>query len=316
MKLFLLLAVAVVGFGQVGGSISGVLVDSSGASVSHVQVKLSVKGYADQETQSSPSGEFLFTPVPSGTYHLSFSAPSFAPKSLDGKLNGSETIALPPVVLTVATVSTNVVVTQTQAEVAEDQIKLEEKQRVLAFIPNYLVNYDPDAEPLNARQKFELTWKTFLDPVSFLATGIIAGVEQANNSHKGFGQGAQGYGKRYGAAYADFVTANIVSSALLPIVFKEDPRYLYKGTGTVKSRFWYALSRSVICRNDNKKDTFCYSSFLGRFAAGGLSNLYYPADDRNSTAEVFENGAIGIGGDALANLLQEFLIRKLTPKKH
>jgi hypothetical protein len=207
---------------------------------------------------------------------------------------------------------TEVRVMPPRVEVAEVQIKEQEKQRVLGVIPNFYVTYIPDAAPLTSKQKFELAWKTTIDPVTFGLVGAIAGAQQALNQFGGYGQGAQGYGKRYGAAYADFVTGTFIGGAIFPSVLKQDPRYFYKGTGTKRSRFLYAISNSVICKGDNGHWQPNYSAILGSIASGGISNLYYPPNDRGA-ALVFENALIGIGATAAADLLQEFLIRKLTP---
>jgi hypothetical protein len=316
MKWFLFVATAALSFGQQPGTITGMVVDGSGASVAHAQVDLSLEGRAPgQETESAGDGQFTFSNVAPGPYHLSLAAKGFATKPLAGELQPGESLSLPPTALTVASLVSNIDVTQTQTEIAEEQIKLQEKQRLVGFVPNYFVNYLPDAAPLSTKQKFELSWKTFFDPSAFIITGITAGVEQARDIHKGFGLGAQGYGQRYAADYGGFVTDVIISGTILPALFKQDPRYFYKGTGTRHARFFYAINRSLICQGDNRHAQFCYSSFVGRFAAGALSNLYYPASDRNSAGVVFENAVIGIGGDALGNLFQEFIARRLTPKK-
>jgi hypothetical protein len=152
-----------------------------------------------------------------------------------------------------------------------------------------------------------------VDPVTFGLIGVIAGIQQAENDFSGYGQGAEGYAKRYGASYANFVSGTFIGSAILPSVLKQDPRYFYKGTGGTRSRILYALANSVICKGDNGRWQPNYSSILGNLAAGGISNLYYPADDRNGVGLTFESAAIGIGATAAANLFQEFLVRKLTP---
>jgi hypothetical protein len=141
-----------------------------------------------------------------------------------------------------------------------------------------------------------------------------AGVEQAQNHFEGYGQGAEGYAKRFGAGYADTITGTFIGGAILPSLLKQDPRYFYKGQGSIESRALYAIANSVICKGDNRRWQVNYSNILGSLAAGGLSNLYYPSDDRNGAGLTFENAAIGIGSTAVANLFQEFLIRKLTPK--
>jgi hypothetical protein len=217
--------------------------------------------------------------------------------------------------LVVAGFSTQVNVTPAAADTAEAQVKVAEQQRILGLLPNYFVTYDPDAAPLTAKQKFELTWKGFIDPAAFIGTGISAGVAQAQNLYKGFGRGGQGYAKRYGADYAEFVTRRVIDKVVMPTIVKQDPRYFYKGTGTRRSRVFYAISRAVICRGDNKNAQFCYSSLISRFASGALTNLYFPPADRNSPRIVLEHGAIGIGGNAAGNLFQEFIARRLTRAK-
>jgi hypothetical protein len=165
---------------------------------------------------------------------------------------------------------------------------------------------------LSPKQKFELAWKTTVDPITFGLTGVIAGVEQATNAFGGYGQGAQGYAKRYAATYADSVASTFIGSAMLASIFKQDPRYFYKGSGSRRSRILYAIANSVICKGDNGHWQADYSSILGSLAAAGISNLYYSAKDRHDAALTFENTLIGIGSAAAANLLQEFVIRKLT----
>jgi hypothetical protein len=217
--------------------------------------------------------------------------------------------------LAVAPKKTEVQVEVPREEVAEEQIKEQEKQRVLGIVPNFYVSYNPNAAPLTPKQKFELAWKTSVDPVTFILTGAIAGIQQANNVFSGYGQGAQGYAKRYGADYADVVTNTFIGSAILPSFLKQDPRYFYKGSGTVVSRILYAIANSVICKGDNGRWQTNYSNILGSLASGGISNLYYPPQDRNGAGLTFENAAIEIGATA-ANLLQEFIIRKLTTNAH
>lgn len=298
------------------GSISGIVVDASGASVAGALVKVPDGLAPATETRAAEDGRFSFASVNPGSYRLSFTADGFEAKTLTGDLRAGEALDLGRIVLSVAALTTDVNVTQTQAEIAQTQIRQAETQRLIGAVPNFFVSYDSDAVPLTTKQKFELTWKTFLDPSAFAITGIIAGVQQAENSHKGFGQGGRGYAKRYGASYADFVTQTLLERVALPAVFRQDPRYFYKGTGSVGSRFRYAVSRSVICRGDNGKEQFCYSRLISQFGGGALTNLYYPASDRDSAGTVVQNAAIGIGAEALANLFQEFAAKKITRRKH
>jgi hypothetical protein len=213
----------------------------------------------------------------------------------------------------IATAFTEVRVVPSQEEIAQEQIKEQEKQRALGFIPNFYVSYIPDAAPLTPKQKFELAWKSLIDPVNFGLTGVVAGIQQSRDDFRGYGQGAEGYAKRYGAAYGDGVTGTLIGSAILPSLLKQDPRYFYKGTGSKRSRVMYALAASVMCKGDNGHWQANYSSIIGGLAAGGISNLYYPPEDRNGLGLTVENALIGIGASAAANILQEFVIKKVTP---
>jgi hypothetical protein len=262
---------------------------------------------------SDGDGRYSFAGIAPGPFQLTAASTGFATATMFGTLHSGESYSVPPIALVVSSALTEVRVAMSRTELAEAEIKDEEKHRVLGVVPNFYVTYDPAALPLNRKQKFELAWKATVDPVNFGLTGAVAGIEQATDTFNGYGQGAQGYGKRYGAAYGDFVTSTIIGSALLPSLLKQDPRYFYKGTGTKRSRIFYAIANSVICKGDNGKWQPNYSSILGGLASGGISNLYYPASDRNDAALTFENALIGIGTSAAANLLQEFVIRRLTP---
>lgn len=295
------------------GTISGSVVDQMGGVVAGAVVKLSREADSSlaQETTSDSDGQFSFARVLPGPFRLTISAPGFSAQAIGGTLHSGEDYAVPPVALVVAASASEVKVSMTPVEMAEAEIKDEEKQRVLGVIPNFYVTYNPAAVPLHARQKFELAWKLTIDPVNFGVTAAIAGIQQAANQFSGYGQGAQGYGKRLGAAYADSVTGTFIGGAILPSLFKQDPRYFYKGTGTRRSRVFYALANAVICKGDNGHWQANYSAILGSLAAGGISNLYYPESDRDPTV-TFENTLIGIGASAANNLLQEFVIRRLT----
>ena len=301
---------------RMAGNVSGTIVDPSGAAVVGAKVALTPDdSAAGVETTSDKDGAFTFAGVAPGAFHVSVTAAGFAPQVANGILHPGEVFVMPQMGLAVATAMTEVRVgsgAATTEEVAAEEIKEQEKQRVLGVIPNFYVSYVQDAVPLTSKQKFGLAWKTTIDPVNFGVIGVIAGVQQWQNNFAEYGQGAQGYGKRYGAAYADFVSGTFIGGAILPSVLKQDPRYFYKGTGTVKERMLYALSMAVMCKGDNGKWQFNYSAIGGSLIAGGISNAYYPDKDRGA-ALVFENTLIGIGENAATNLLQEFVIRKLTP---
>jgi hypothetical protein len=284
--------------------------------VTHAQIRLSLDGRGpDEETQAGDSGEFSFSNVPAGAYRMTFTANGFAARTIQGELLAGQTLALPQTTLAIDRVVTEVSVTHTQDEGAQQQIKVEEQQRLVGVLPNFFVSYDPDAVPLNAGQKLQLSAKTWLDPSSFVINGIIAGVWQAENTHKGFGQGAEGYGKRYGASFADYGTALMLDKVVMTSIFKQDPRYFYRGTGTGPERALYAMSRTFVCRGDNKKDQLCYSSLIDHFGIGFVSKYYYPAADRDSNGVILRDAGIGLAVDAGFNLFQEFVARKITKKK-
>jgi hypothetical protein len=296
------------------GSISGTIIDRTGTGVVGARVKLTQDEQSpSREVVSDDQGKFFFTNIAPGPFHLTVTSEGFAPQTSSGNLGSGENYTAPEIALALATNITEVRVSFTQVELAQEQLKDQEKQRVFGVIPNYYVSYVANAAPLNTRQKFQLAWKSTVDPFTFGFTAAIAGIEQAQNRFSGYGQGAQGYAKRYGASYGDLVTSTYIGGAILPSLLKQDPRYFYKGTGSKKSRALYAIANAVICKGDNAHWQPSYSAILGSLASGAISNLYYPASDRDGVALTFENALIGIGASAGANLLQEFVIRKLTP---
>ena len=300
---------------KVPGTITGTVVGQDGVAVAGAEVKLTQEGQlGSQEIRSSENGQFTFTDVLPGSFQLVITSEGFAPHTSSGVLHSGENLTVPQVSMVLATNFTKVRVELSTREIAQEQMKDEEKQRVLGVIPNFYVTYIPKAAPLTPKQKHNLALKLNIDPVSFLLVGAVAGIQQARNDFSGYGQGASGYAKRYGAAYADFTISNFLGSAVLPSIFKQDPRYFYRGTGSKKSRALYALANAVICKGDNGHWQANYSGIVGSLAAGGISNLYYPASDRNGAALTFQNTAISIGTTAAFNLMQEFVLRKFTSK--
>jgi hypothetical protein len=298
---------------NLSGSIGGTVVDPSGASIATAHVQLTSENQtANQEVLSDEHGQFFFPNVAPGPFQLTIGAEGFTAQVFSGILHPRETYVTPQIGLTVATATTEMQVNLPQVEVAEAQLREMETQRVLGIVPNFYASYIPKAAPLTPKQKFQLAWRTTVDPVTIVLTGAVAGIQQANNEYSGYGQGAQGYGKRFGASYANLVTGTFIGSAILPSLLKQDPRYFYKGTGSKQSRILYAIANSVICKGDNGRWEANYSSILGSFAAAGISNLYYPASNRHGPELTFEGTLIGVGATALANLLQEFALRKLT----
>ena len=297
---------------QTPGNISGTVIVQNGAIAVGAQVRLTPGDQSPaQEALSGDNGQYSFSNVRPGPFQLTITATGFENQLFSGSLRPGEAFVVPPIMLSVATAVTEVRVELNQIEVAQEEIKEQEKQRVFGFIPNFYVTYVPDPAPLTPKLKFELAWRSVIDPFTFVAVGFLAGLQQASDQFSGYGQGAEGYAKRYGAAYGDVVASTFIGSAILPSLFKQDPRYFYKGTGSVRSRTLYALANAVICKGDNKKWQPNYSEIIGAFATGGVSYLYYPASDRNGL--IWENALIKLGESAVAGVFQEFVVRRLTP---
>ncbi len=295
------------------GTVTGTVLDATGAVVSGVRVKLVVGGQSlPRQTVTDDNGQFSFANVPAGGFQVTATLPGFETQTSSGTLAPGHTFIVPAITMPLAAVVTQVEV-EPQEEVAQHQIEQQEKQRVLGVVPNFYVSYVPDAAPLNARQKFQLAWKSTIDPINFAITAGVAGVEQEANYLSGYGPGFEGYAKRYGASYADAAVGTFMGSAVFPALLRQDPRYFYKGTGTVRSRLLYAVANAFICKGDNKKWQPNYSNVLGNLAAGGISNLYYPEQNRNNAAVTFESALIGIGATAAGNIIEEFVARRFTP---
>ena len=300
---------------QMSGSISGTVVDVTGAPVSGAQIRLTGEAATPvQVASTAQDGSFSFTDIAPGPFQMSIALAGFKTKTVSGNLPDKQDYLAPAITLELAPVVTDVSVHLTMEEIATEQIKVQEQQKLLAVIPNFYTSYVADAAPMNPKQKFGLAWKLAIDPTSFVIAGIIAGGQQANNSFPGYGQGAAGYARRFGAAYGNFFVGTYLSSAILPSILKQDPRYFYKGTGTTKSRLLYAISRSVMTKGDNGHWQPDYSGILGSLGSGAISNLYYPEGSRHGFETTLNNTLIGIATGAGVNILQEFVFRKVTPK--
>jgi len=297
---------------QQAGVITGTVTDKEGALAIGAQVTLTQSGQPAHSIPSGNNGDFSFSNVPPGHFHLKVSAPGFDTQEYDGDLKPGQALLVPPIQLPVTGNVTEVKVAGTPEELAQIEVKQAEQQRVFGFIPNFYVVYNSDPSPLFWRQKFDLAWKSVRDPVTILGVAFLAGIDQASDQFGGYGQGAAGYGRRFGAEYGDVFFGTFIGSAILPSVLHQDPRYFYQGTGTTKSRLAHALLNSVEARNDRtKKWEPNYSGIIGSFAAAGISFAYYPANDR-TTGLFLQNSFVRIGESSVAGLLQEFVLRKFT----
>jgi hypothetical protein len=297
---------------QLPGSISGTITDSDGDAIAGATVTLSGDAIAPPRTIiADHDGYFSFLGVPAGSVKLTFSSEGFATVVKPLSLHSAEELETPDIKLPVATATTDVEAVS-QYEAAELDMKTEEKQRLIGFVPNFYVTYNWHAPPMTAGQKFRMSFRTIIDPANFAIAGIIAGIEQSANAFPGYNQGATGFGKRYGASLADGTVGAILGGAVFPALLHQDPRYFYKGTGSVSSRVLYALAAAFICRGDNGKWQPNYSSVLGDIATGAVSNTYYPASNRNGAAETIEIGLINAAEDGFSNILEEFVFKHIS----
>ena len=292
------------------GTISGEVIDIDGAVIEAAHVSLITSSVA-ATTTTDHDGRYFFRNVPSGSFSVSVTLSGFNAAVEPGILQPGETMELPEISLSVATVATTVnAMTQEQAGIEE--LHTEEHQRLVGVLPNFFVSYSWTAPPLTTRQKFILSWRNAVDPGNLALSGTVAGIQQAENEFPGYHQGAVGYGKRLGADYANLWAGTFMGGAVLPTLFHQDPRYFYKGTGTLRARFFYSITRAVICRGDNGRWQPNYSGVLGDLSAGAISNIYYPASDRHGVGLTFANGFLGVAGDALNGFVQEFILPRFT----
>ena len=292
------------------GDIVGTVTDVKGAIVPGATIVLA--GPKDHRTMvTNDRGFFEFTLLEPGIYRVTASAQGFADWTSSAVvLAPGKAVIVTGCTLKIAEAKTTVVVSS--AEIAAEQVKTAEKQRLFGIIPNFYVVYDPHPEPLTPKLKFNLALKTSVDAVTFGGVAVLAGIFQAAD-HPDYVQGTKGYAERYGAIYADGFIDIMIGGAILPTVLHQDPRYFYQGTGTRKSRALHALSGPFVCKGDNGRWQPNYSSMGGDLATAGIATAYYPASERNA-GTVFENFLIGTGERMGAALAQEFIVRKLTPK--
>jgi hypothetical protein len=293
-------------------TVTGTVLDLSGATVPGADVSLMHRdGTQLHTTMSEVNGEFSFIEVLPGPYLVVVNAQGFAPfTSAEFVVSRQQSYEIPDVLLSVAAASIEVTVRPTDL-IAAEQIKAEEKQRLIGIIPNFYTSYIYDAAPLTWKQKFSLAARGTFDPVSMIGVGFAAGLEQANNSYPGYGQGAAGYGKRFGAKFVDGRTGDFLTHAVFPSLFHQDPRYYYQGSGSFKSRFVHAVGSAFVTRSDSGRTVPNYSFLLGDMCSAALSNLYYPPANRGLSL-VFNRAAVGLAGRVGGNLIREFLSKRLT----
>lgn len=298
------------------GTISGTVLDVNGGIVPGAAVTLQCSSPCQNKTATADDNAgFAFRDLKLGVpYQIQVSMNQFEPWT-------SAPIVLTPdhpvnfatdIKLKVEDPSTSVTVYASSTEIATEQVHLEEQQRVLGFIPNFYVVYDSqNAVPLSAKLKFKLALRVSVDPITLTGVAFMAGVRQMAETPN-YQLGAKGYGQRVGAEAADGFSDLLIGGAVLPSILHQDPRYFYQGTGTTRSRLEHALASPFICKGDNGRWQPNYSSLGGDLAASALMNTYYP-DSNRGAGMVFGQFGINTGERALSGVVQEFVLRKLTP---
>jgi len=195
---------------------------------------------------------------------------------------------------------------QTQSPVQDGQQHEPSKNHIFWIIPNYRSEEDPTKiKPLTPGAKMKVAFDDSFDPSAFLVAGVFAGLGMAQRQYPSFGQGAQGFGKYYGGAFADQAIGNIMTEGLFPIALRQDPRYFVRGKGGFWKRTGYAMSREFITRGDDGHNHFNTSELAGNAVAAGISNAYYPAADR-SLANTADKWGEQIALDTFFNVAKEF----------
>ena len=190
--------------------------------------------------------------------------------------------------------------------------------RLFFALPNFLTVETKNVPPLTVGQKFKVVARGSFDYIEIPWYAFLAGVSQAENSEPGYGQGAKGYGKRFGSAFADGTIENYMTGAVLPSLLRQDPRFFQKGQGTFLHRTGYAVSRIFVTRTDSGHQQFNYSEIVGSAMSAAISTYsYHPKGDRTlpNTASVW---GTQVGYDTITIVVKEFwpdIRRKLSKKK-
>jgi hypothetical protein len=205
-----------------------------------------------------------------------------------------------------------------QATSGQGKVAGTSNDRLFYALPNFLtLEKAGRVPPLTSKEKYKVVFRSSFDYVQYPWYGFLAGISQAENSEPGYGQGAAGYGKRFGAAFADGTIENFMTGAVLPSLLHQDPRFFQLGTGSFMHRAAYAVSRNLITRTDSGHSQFNYSEIVG----GGLSAVistysYHPSADRTLSNTLSVWGS-QLGYDTITIVVKEFwpdIHRKLSHK--
>jgi Carboxypeptidase regulatory-like domain len=296
------------------GAINGTVMDVQDEIVPGATVVLEGALPADyRKIAADDAGSFVFKGLrPGVTYHITVQADGFVDwKSPAIVLSPGQFQFVTNIQLQLKGEQTSVKVYASPEELATEQVKIAEQQRVFGIVPNFYVVYDSaNAAPLTAKLKYKLALKVSFDPITIAGVLFMAGINQGSRIPD-YPLGMKGYGERVGAVAADGFSDIMIGGAILPSLLHQDPRYYYQGTGTNRSRFLHAISYPFICRGDNGRLQPNYSTIGGDMASTALANLYYPRSDRTASFAVKEV-MIGTAERATSSLLQEFVLRRFT----
>lgn len=193
------------------------------------------------------------------------------------------------------------------AQTLPDKPEPQKKRRILGLIPaSNVTDADAPHVPLSSREKLNMWADGTFDRWTLISAGFDAGINQATDTPHGYGQGAEGFAKRYGAAVADKVASDFMKEFAFPVIFRQDPRYFRKATGSGGSRTGYAISRVFVARSDSGKRMFNVSEVLGCFASAALVNAWYPDEDRDMRNTLVRGGG-RLGVSMGLNILKEFM---------
>ncbi len=182
----------------------------------------------------------------------------------------------------------------------------EQTNRILWVMPNYrAVSPDTLLPPLTPRGKFVLATHDSLDYTSGLFAGLLAGWEYGTRAYPEFHSEWGGYSRYLWRAFADQAIGNYFTEAIVPSVLHEDPRYYTLGHGGFFHRTGYAITRLVVTKTDSGKTRFNYSEILGNGMGAGVSDLYYPSQER-TFRKTSENWGTEVAADGIANVVKEF----------
>ncbi len=298
------------------GSIQGTVIDVNGDPVANATVALKAPAANPLTVVTKDDGTFTFQDVTSGiAYQITVTAEGFAEWSSSVTVEPGQNKTLTDVKLRIAAVQRAITVGYSSKEVAVQQFKAEEQQRVLGFIPNMYVTYESHPEPLTTNMKFHLLYKSLTHPTFFALEAAWAGIQQAADTPN-WPQGAKGYGQRFGAGLAGGASEMLFSNAILPSLLHQDPRYFYQGTGTSSSRAGHAILAPFVCKGDNGSSQPNYSQIGGALISAALANAYYPESNRGAGL-VFKSFGTDMGLHVALGLAQEFILAKFTSKgKH